>query len=69
MADSLRISIDELRKRMENGEDFVVIDTRNGQAWQQSDVKIPEAIRVSADNLDEILSTIPKEKAIVAYCT
>lgn len=69
MADSLRISIDELRKRMESGEDFVVIDTRNPQAWQQSDEKIPEAIRVSEDSLDGILSKISKEKAIVAYCT
>jgi rhodanese-related sulfurtransferase len=54
---------------MEKGEDFVVIDTRNPQEWAKSDVKVPEAIRVSADKIEEILSTIPKEKPIVAYCT
>ena len=69
MPDDLRISADELRKRMEAGEDFVVIDTRNPQAWAQSDVKLPEAIRVPGDKLEEHLAEIPKSKSVVAYCT
>jgi rhodanese-related sulfurtransferase len=54
---------------MEAGEDFVLIDTRNPQAWSQSDVKLPEAIRVPLDSLDESLSKIPKDRHIVTYCT
>jgi rhodanese-related sulfurtransferase len=54
---------------MEAGEDFVLIDTRNPQAWSQSDVKLPEAIRVPLDSLDESLSKIPKDRPIVTYCT
>jgi rhodanese-related sulfurtransferase len=69
MPDNLRIAVDDLRKRMEAGEDFVLIDTRNPQAWAESKVKLPEAIRVPLDNLDENLSKIPKDKPIVAYCT
>jgi rhodanese-related sulfurtransferase len=69
MADNLRIAVDDLRKRMEAGEDFVFIDTRNPQAWAQSDVKVPEAIRLPVDRLDENLSKIPKNKPVVAYCT
>ena len=69
MPDNLRISTDELKKRMDAGEDFVVIDTRNPQAWAQSDVKLPEAIRVPADKLEEQLAKIPKNKSIVTYCT
>jgi rhodanese-related sulfurtransferase len=69
MPDHLRIAVDELRKRMEAGEDFVLIDTRNPQAWAESDVKLPEAIRVLLDSLDDNLSKIPKDKPIVAYCT
>ena len=68
MTDSLRITVDDLRKRMENGEDFVVIDTRNPQEWANSEQKIPEAIRVSADDIDQALSRIPKDKPIVTYC-
>ncbi len=69
MVDAPRITVDDLRKRMEAGEDFVLIDTRNPQAWAQSEVKLPEAIRVPLDNLDESLPNIPKDKPIVAYCT
>jgi adenylyltransferase/sulfurtransferase len=69
MSGTLRISVDELRKRMESGEDFVLIDTRNPQEWAKSEVKIPEAIRLPLDKLDEVLPSIPKEKSIVAYCT
>ena len=69
MPDDLRISTEDLSKRMEVGEDFVVIDTRNPQAWAQSDVKLPEAIRVPADKLEERLAQIPRNKSVVAYCT
>lgn len=54
---------------MENGEDFVFLDTRNPQAWAQSRVKLPEAIRVPLDQLEEHLSEIPKNTPVVAYCT
>ena len=69
MADTLRITIDELRRRMEAGEDFTVIDVRNPKAWAESDVMLPEAIRIPAEKLEENLPKVPKEKPIVTYCT
>jgi rhodanese-related sulfurtransferase len=69
MIDSLRITVPDLQKRMEAGEDVVFIDTRNPQAWAESDVKLPEALRLSNSDLDNILSQIPNGKPIVAYCT
>jgi rhodanese-related sulfurtransferase len=69
MIDSLRITVPDLQKRMEAGEDVVFIDTRNPQAWAESDVKLPEALRLSNSDLDSILSQIPNGKPIVAYCT
>src|ERR1051326_1298352 len=69
MPDSPRITVDELRKRMEAGEDFTIIDVRNPQAWAQSDSKIPEAIRVPMDEWEKHLAQIPKGRPVVAYCT
>jgi rhodanese-related sulfurtransferase len=69
MPDDLRITVDELRGRMEAGEDFTILDTRNPQAWAESDEKLPDAIRVPVDALDQYLSRIPKDKRIVTYCT
>jgi rhodanese-related sulfurtransferase len=54
---------------MEAGEDFTFIDVRNPQSWGQSDVMIPEAIRIPVDELKANLSRIPKSRPAVAYCT
>lgn len=69
MPNDLRITVDELQKRMQIGEEFTLIDTRNPQAWAQSQEKLPGAIRVPADAGDDILSSIPKDKPVVIYCT
>lgn len=69
MGDAPRITVDELRKRIQAGEDFTFIDVRNPQAWAESSVTIPKAIRVSPDDVEGQLSEIPKNKPVVAYCT
>jgi len=69
MADAPRIIVEELKRRMDAGEDFTVIDVRNPDAWAETDTVIPEAIRVPLDKLEENLPRIPKTRAVVAYCT
>ena len=69
MSRDLTITIAELKKRMEAGEDFAIVDTRNPQAWAQSDVMLPEAIRVPVDGFEQHLAQIPRNKPIVTYCT
>jgi rhodanese-related sulfurtransferase len=69
MSTPVRISVDELKKRMEAGEDFTIIDIRNPQAWAESDTMIPEAIRVPLEDLEKNLARIPKNRPVVPYCT
>jgi rhodanese-related sulfurtransferase len=69
MAEAPRITVEELKRRMEAGEDFTVIDTRNPQVWAESDTQIPEAIRVPVDQLEANLARISKDRPVVAYCT
>jgi rhodanese-related sulfurtransferase len=64
-----RITVDELKRRMEAGEEFTVIDVRNPAAWAKSDVSIPGAIRVPHDEWVNALTRIPKNRPIVTYCT
>jgi rhodanese-related sulfurtransferase len=64
-----RVTVDEVRTRMERGEPFTFIDSRNSQAWAESSVKLPGAIRVPADEVEQHLSDIPKDKTIITYCT
>ena len=51
MADAPRITVEELKRRMDTGEDFTVIDVRNPEVWAETDTAIPEAIRVPLDKL------------------
>jgi len=69
MPEAPRMTIDELKRRMDTGEQFTIIDTRNPQAWAESEVMMPGAIRMPIDELANHLPQIPKSKPIVAYCT
>jgi rhodanese-related sulfurtransferase len=69
MPDAPRITANELKRRIEAGEDFTVLDVRNPQAWAESPVKARNAVHVSLDSLEQVLPRIPKSKPIVAYCT
>jgi rhodanese-related sulfurtransferase len=69
MSTPIRITIDELKRRMESGEDFTIIDVRKPDAWAESDTMIPESIRMPLDDLEKNLARIPKNRPAVAYCT
>ncbi len=69
MSDAPRITPEELKRRIDSGEDFTIIDTRNPVAWAQSDTMMPGAIRIPVDELDQQLKRIPTQRPIVAYCT
>lgn len=69
MSDARRMSVEELRSRLDAGEDITILDVRNPQAWEQSDTKIPGAFRVPMDHWEENLPSITKNSPIVAYCT
>lgn len=64
-----RVTVDEIKSRMENGEPFTFIDTRNPKAWSEADEKLPGAIRVPADDVTNHLSEIPHDRVIITYCT
>jgi len=67
--EATRITTDEVRERLERGEEFTFLDTRNPQAWAESDKKLPHAIRVPAAELDPHLNEIPRDRAVITYCT
>jgi len=53
---------------MEDGEDFTIIDTRNPQAWSQSDKRLPHAIRVVATHKAAFASKGMKENLARQEC-
>ena len=69
MADDLRITAAELSQRIEAGEHFTIIDTRNPHAWGEAADVAPGAIRFHGDDVNQILPRIPPHDPVVAYCT
>jgi rhodanese-related sulfurtransferase len=54
---------------MDRGEPLAFIDSRNPEAWGKASAKLPGAIRVPADEVEKHLEEIPRDRAIVIYCT
>ncbi len=70
MGEPIAITIDDLRKQMDQGTAIVFIDTRNEIAWETSGTQIPGSIRVSNnDQLAALVKELPKDSFIVPYCT
>lgn len=62
-------SVDEVKQRMDRGEPLAFLDARNPQAWGEGKTIIPGAVRVPADEVAEHLTEIPRDRAVIAYCT
>jgi rhodanese-related sulfurtransferase len=67
--EATRVTVDEIKERMDRGEAFTFIDTRNPQAWAEADTKLPGALRIPLDELEEDLDEIPHDRTVITYCT
>jgi rhodanese-related sulfurtransferase len=67
--EATRITVDEVEERMKRGEQFAFVDTRNPTAWGEADKKLPGAIRVPAEEVDQHVNEIPHDRTVVTYCT
>lgn len=65
-----RMSPAEIHARQSMGERILFVDARNPRAWAASDEKLPGAIRVEKDQVDDRAEDLARTGAlIVAYCT
>ncbi len=67
--EATRVTVDEIKERMNRGEQFAFVDTRNPQAWGEAETRLPGAIRVPADEVKQHLNEIPHDRAVITYCT
>ena len=64
-----RITPDEVKERMDRGEQFVFVDSRNDKAWAESDVKLPGAVRLPLKEAGSRAGELPRDRTIITYCT
>lgn len=68
-SEATRITVDDAYGRYERGEGIIFIDTRNPHDWGESNVKLPGAIRIPADDVRSHVVGIPRGKTMITYCT
>jgi len=64
-----RITIKELKEKMDKNESVIIIDARSGRSYIGSSVKIKGAIHITIDQLESRIGELPKDKEIITYCT
>lgn len=67
--DVTRVTVDELKERMDRGEQFAFVDARNPKAWGEANKKLPRAIRIPGEEIEQHLDEIPRDRAVITYCT
>ena len=67
--EATRVTVDEVKERMDGGEQFTFVDTRNPKAWGDATTKLPGAIRIPLEEVQQHLSEIPHDRTVITYCT
>jgi rhodanese-related sulfurtransferase len=63
-----RVTLDQVKERLDRGDPTVLIDARNSVGWNSSATKIPGAFRIEPDNIDQGIDLLPKDQLIIVYC-
>jgi rhodanese-related sulfurtransferase len=64
-----RLTVADVNALIERGEPVVFIDSRNPIAWGSSKVKLPGAVRIPIDEVEQHLPTLPRDRRLIVYCT
>ena len=64
-----RISPEELYRRMNAGEDIVVVDLRHTLEFEAEPETIPGSVHMDTAELEEAVDVIPRDRDIVLFCS
>lgn len=68
--DPPRITVEEVKEMLDQGEEVLFIDVRSRGQWASSGHKAQGAIRVeNTSDLQKLIKTYPPNTPIVTYCT
>jgi rhodanese-related sulfurtransferase len=64
-----RITVEELKEKLDAGEDVVIVDLRHSMDFEADPETIPGAFRMDAQELEEKNDRLPRDREIILYCT
>ena len=68
MTESLRISPADAKARVDAGE-AIFLDVVTTPGWEQLTIAIPGAVRIPPEEIERRFGELPRDRAIIAYCT
>jgi membrane protein DedA with SNARE-associated domain len=64
-----RITAEELKQKIDNGEHLVIVDLRHSLDFEAEPETIPGAFRMDAKELEEKNDRLPRDREVILYCT
>ena len=64
-----RITVDELKGKIDSGEELVIVDLRHSMDFEADPETIPGAFRMDAKELQEKNDRLPRDREVILYCT
>jgi membrane protein DedA with SNARE-associated domain len=64
-----RITVDELKQKLDSGEELVIVDLRHSMDFEADPETIPGAFRMDSQELEEKNDRLPRDREIILYCT
>jgi hypothetical protein len=63
-----RITPEELKQRLDTGEDVIIIDVRHPYEFEAEPQTIPRAVHFALERLEKEDLNIPRDREIILYC-
>ncbi len=64
-----RITPEELKRKLDAGEDMMIVDLRHSMDFEAEPHVIPGAIRLAVEELEGRHNEIPRDRDVILYCT
>lgn len=64
-----RITVDELKEKIDAGEQLVIVDLRHSMDFEADPETIPGAFRMDSKELEEKDDRLPRDREVILYCT
>lgn len=64
-----RITVDELKDKIDSGEELVIVDLRHSMDFEADPETIPGALHMDAKELEEKTDRLPTDREVILYCT
>jgi len=64
-----RITVEELKEKLDAGEELVIVDLRHSVDFEADPELIPGALHMEAKDLEEKNDQLPRDREVILYCT